>query len=64
MLQLANVDIFSKYIILFPVMQLFFPEHMISDSADVTKGITSSELVQVWWSTAFKNIKMALLLSS
>lgn len=24
----------------------FFPEHMISDSADVTKGMTSSELVQ------------------
>ncbi|XP_036394171.1 growth factor receptor-bound protein 7 isoform X2 [Megalops cyprinoides] len=25
---------------------LFFPEHMISDSADVTKGMTSSELIQ------------------
>ncbi|XP_056153298.1 growth factor receptor-bound protein 7 [Lampris incognitus] len=25
---------------------LFFPEHMISDSADVTKGLTSSELIQ------------------
>lgn len=29
------------------VMQLFFPEHMISNSADVTKELTSSELVQV-----------------
>ncbi|RXN02621.1 growth factor receptor-bound 7-like protein [Labeo rohita] len=28
------------------VVQLFFPEHMISDSADDTKGMTSSELVQ------------------
>lgn len=26
----------------------FFPEHMISDSADVTKGTTSSDLVQNW----------------
>ncbi|XP_010864941.2 growth factor receptor-bound protein 7 isoform X1 [Esox lucius] len=25
---------------------LFFPEHMISDSADVTKGMTSAELIQ------------------
>ncbi|KAL4660527.1 growth factor receptor-bound protein 7-like isoform X1 [Arapaima gigas] len=25
---------------------LFFPEHMISDSADVNKGMTSSELIQ------------------
>lgn len=35
----AKYEFFKK-----PV--LFFPEHMISDSADVTKGITSSELVQ------------------
>lgn len=27
--------------------QLFFPETMISDSADVTKDMTSSELIQV-----------------
>lgn len=27
--------------------QLFFPESMISDSADVSKGMTSSELIQV-----------------
>lgn len=27
--------------------QLFFPECMISDSADVSKGMTSSELIQV-----------------
>ncbi|XP_043082244.1 growth factor receptor-bound protein 10 isoform X2 [Puntigrus tetrazona] len=35
----AKYEFFKK-----PV--LFFPEHMISDSADVTKGTTSSELVQ------------------
>ncbi|XP_016327405.1 growth factor receptor-bound protein 7 [Sinocyclocheilus anshuiensis] len=35
----AKYEFFKK-----PV--LFFPEHMISDSADVTKGMTSSELVQ------------------
>lgn len=29
--------------------QLFFPECMISDSADVSKGMTSSELIQVRW---------------
>lgn len=28
-------------------LQLFFPECMISDSADVGKGMTSSELIQV-----------------
>lgn len=44
-----------------PVMQSFFPEHMISDSADVTKGTTSSDLVQVWGSKAFKNIKFDCL---
>ncbi|XP_035260089.1 growth factor receptor-bound protein 7 isoform X2 [Anguilla rostrata] len=35
----AKYEFFKK-----PV--LFFPEHMISDSADVTKGMTSSELIQ------------------
>ncbi|XP_031416734.1 growth factor receptor-bound protein 7 isoform X1 [Clupea harengus] len=30
----------------FKKAKLFFPENMISDSADVTKGVTSSELVQ------------------
>ncbi|XP_051969818.1 growth factor receptor-bound protein 7-like isoform X1 [Xyrauchen texanus] len=35
----AKYEFFKK-----PV--LFFPEHMISDSADVTKGMKSSELVQ------------------
>lgn len=29
------------------VPQLFFPDCMISDSADVSKGMTSSELIQV-----------------
>lgn len=29
--------------------QLFFPESMISDSADVSKGMTSAELIQVNW---------------
>lgn len=28
-------------------LQLFFPENMISDSADATKGMTSSALIQV-----------------
>lgn len=31
----------------FLFLQLFFPECMISDSADVGKGMTSSELIQV-----------------
>lgn len=42
-------------------MQLFFPEHMVSDSADVTKGMTSSELVQVGvWNTESFNSKIYL----
>uniref|UniRef100_A0A3B3RMF0 Growth factor receptor bound protein 7 n=1 Tax=Paramormyrops kingsleyae TaxID=1676925 RepID=A0A3B3RMF0_9TELE len=30
----------------FKTPMMFFPEHMISDSADVNKGMTSSELIQ------------------